>query len=254
MANGRQGEPGGQGGFYHPLFPHQLPLPDPETDRLAQAAIAGIEPGMIVGLGVGRACYRAMRALALRVTRDKLDVDCVCASTHTEELARSMGLPAVSFAEIEEIDALIDGATEVDHDLRMLKGAYGAITRQRLLARVAKLRTYMTLADHYTPRLGSKALLAVTIIPFGIASIRNALRDLGLSGVVRRTMDGKVFETDGGGVLLDMRMPDRPPEEVAEALDRVAGVVDHGIFLDEADRVLIEEPDGAVRTLARQEA
>ena len=64
---------------------------------------------------------------------------------------------------------------------------------------------------------------------------------MGLSGVVRRTLDGELFASDGGGVILDMRIPEPcDVEQLALELDHVAGVVDHGLFLTEADEVLVE--------------
>ena len=135
---------------------------------------------------------------------------------------------------------------------RQLKGQFGAITRQRLIAAIASRRIYMAPEDRFTERLGSQALLSVTIIPFTITSIRNALRELGLVGVVRRTMTGEVFYSDGGGVVLDMRVPERPLEQLSELLDRVPGVVDHGLFLTECQELLIETKNGDVKHLRRE--
>jgi ribose 5-phosphate isomerase A len=222
------------------------------ADRLAKLALEPVANGMIVGLGTGRTADRVTRALAQRILDEKLDVDCVCTSQATESLATSLGLSVIPFADVESVDYLVDGASEADPALRMLKGHSGAITRQRLVARVAQQRTYLLMEDRLTPRLGTVALLAVTIIPFGLASIRNALRDLGLSGVVRRNFDGEIFQTDGGGVLLDIQMPQRDPEELAKELDQVVGVVDHGLFLDEADDILVETKNGDVKRLTRE--
>ncbi len=208
---------------------------------------------MVVGLGTGRNSDRAVRALADRLKAEKLDIDCICTSKATEELAIELGLPVVPFDEIEVVDYLFDGAYEVDHKLRMLKGLYGAITRQRLVAQVSRRRVYISSEDRLSAKLGTKAPLAVTIIPFGIASIRNRLRDMGLIGVPRHNMDGSLFATDGGGLVLDLRMPDRDPAQLAEELDHVTGVVDHGIFLDEADTVLLECKNGEIKRLDREE-
>ena len=222
-------------------------------DILADSVVRDIHSGMIVGLGTGLVSDRVTRALAKRVAMSGLRIECVCTSAITMTLAKSLGLNVVSFADVEAIDYLYDGASEVDTELRMLKGHHGAITRQRLVAEVATRCVYLTSEDRYTSRLGSKALLSVTIIPFGIASIRAHLRNIGLSGVIRRTMEGQIFETEGGGVVLDMTMPDRAPAELAEVLDRVSGIVDHGIFLDAAAEVLVECKTGEVKRLVRQE-
>lgn len=237
----------------HSSHPEPADHSDRHIDQLAFEAISEIQSGMIVGLGTGLTADRVTKALAQRHASERLAIECVCTSLATTQLAKQLGLPVVNFADIEEVDYLIDGASEVDQDLRMLKGHHGAITRQRLVAEVAAKCVYLTSEDRFTQRLGTKALLSLTIIPFGIASIRAHLRHIGLSGVIRRDMEGRVVETDGGGVVLDMTMPDRNPEELAEALDRVCGVVDHGIFLTEADEVLIESKDGNVVRYHRPE-
>lgn len=210
---------------------------------------------MVVGLGTGRTANRGIVALARRVRDEKLDIECVCSSAATRELAHSLGLNVVSFDDMESIDYSFDGADEVDRELRMLKGHHGAITRQRLLAAVSKSNVYLAQEDKVVDHLGTRALLAVTIIPFGYSSTRNRLRDLGLSGVVRKTLDGEVYMTEGGGVVYDMRLPENcDVEQLALALDHVPGVVDHGLFLDEADLVLVECRKGEVRRLVAQPA
>ncbi len=221
-----------------------------EQDMLAQTAIAPIQSGNIVGLGTGRTASRAIRALARRVQLEHMDISCVCTSLASEELARDLGLRMVPFNEIGEVDYLFDGADEVDHQLRMIKGAHGALTRQRLVAHAAKRCVYMSHEDKVVEQLGSRALLAVVIIPFGVASIRDRLRNLGLSGVIRKNMDNEALITDGGGMVLDMRITGRNVEQLALDLDHVPGVVDHGLFLTEADEVLVEDRAGQVRHLA----
>lgn len=225
--------------------------PAPTTDAFALAAVADVRSGMVVGLGTGRTSDRATRALAQRMREDHLDIDCVCTSNSTEKLALELALPVIPFGEVEQVDYLIDGCSEVDHELRMLKGQFGAIARQRLVAQASRRRVYMVGEDKVVNKLGTNALLSVTIIAFGVASIRNRLRDLGLSGVVRRGLDGEVFATDGGNLVLDMSLPDRDIVDLATELDHVAGVVDHGIFLNEADEVLVECKNGDVRRLVR---
>lgn len=221
----------------------------PHLDKLAQEVIAPIEGGMIVGLGTGRTSSRVVRALAARVQAEHLSIRCVCTSMATEQLARELGLTVVQFGDVEEVDYLFDGAEEVDGQLRMMKGQHGAITRQRLVAQVARRCVYMAGEDKLVDQLGKRALLAVVIIPFGVASTRARLRNLGLSGVLRRNLDGEVVVTDGGGVVLDASITGRDVEQLAADLDRQPGVVDHGLFLTEADELLLEADDGSVRRI-----
>jgi ribose 5-phosphate isomerase A len=227
--------------------------PDPRHDTLAQAALEGIESGMVVGLGTGKTTWRALHALVHKIRDEKLDIDCVCTSVATQQQAVALGLPVIPADDVEVVDHLFDGASEADHKFRMLKGQFAAITRQRLIATIATRRVYMVPEDRFTEKLGIKALLSVTIVPYTITAIRSALRELGLVGVVRRTLTGEVFYSDGGGVVLDMEMPVRPVEELAELLDHVPGVVDHGIFLTECQELLIESKHGDVRRIFREQ-
>jgi ribose 5-phosphate isomerase A len=221
------------------------------ADALAEAAIAEIESGMIVGLGTGRTASRAISALADRVRSDGLDVQCVPTSHVTETLARALGLKMVDFAMIERVDYLFDGADEVDPSLRMLKGAGGAMIRERIVAHAAERRVYIVDESKIVDRLGQRTTLAVGVMAFGLASVRTRLRDLGLHGVVRRTLDGHLFLTDNGCLILDVTLEDRDVEELADALDRIAGVIDHGMFLSEADEVIVQTSRGLDRMKRR---
>lgn len=221
-----------------------------EQDELAQAAIAPIKNGMVVGLGTGRTSSRAIRALARRVQLEHLDISCISTSLASEELGRELGLRFTNFNDLNDIDYMFDGADEVDHQLRIMKGAHGALTRQRLVAHAAKRCVYLSHEDKVVDQLGNRALLAVIVIPFGVATTRERLRNLGLSGVVRRNLENEAVITDGGGMVLDMRITGHNLEQLALDLDHIPGVVDHGLFLDEADEVLIEQKSGTVRQLA----
>jgi ribose 5-phosphate isomerase A len=222
-------------------------------------AIAEIQSGMIVGLGTGRTASRAVIALAERVRDEKLNIRCVPTSHATETLARAHQLPLVDFAMEEEVDYLFDGADEVDPSLRMIKGAGGAMTRERIVAYAAKKRVYMVQEAKMVHRLGERATLPVAVLAFGLAATRASLRRLGLNGVVRRTLDGHLFLTDNGTLIVDVTLDDASTahttfEDLAEQIDRIPGVLDHGLFLTEADEVLVETKAGQIERLLRPAA
>ncbi len=217
------------------------------ADALAEAAIAEIKSGMTVGLGTGRTASRGIVALAERIKEEGLDIRCVPSSHATETLARYHGLKLVDFAMIERVNYLFDGADEVDPQLRMLKGAGGAMTRERILAHSADRRVYIVDESKLVDRLGQRTTLGIAVLAFGLSSVRARLRDIGLHGVVRRTLDGHLFLTDNGNLVVDVTLEDRDVEELACAVNDIAGVVDHGIFLNEADEVLVETPKGIQR-------
>lgn len=223
------------------------------ADPLAEATVASVESGMVIGLGTGRTASRAILALAERVKEAHLDIRCVSSSHVTDTLARAHQLPLVDFTLMERVDYLFDGADEVDGAMRMLKGQHGALVRQRLLARAAAKRVYLVDETKVVERLGVRSALAIAVLPWALASIRADLREMGLNGVVRRTMDGSFFFTDNASMILDVMIGDRNVEELADELDHVPGVIDHGLFVTEADEVLIGTSDGEVRRMVRVE-
>ncbi len=222
------------------------------TDALALAAVAEIESGMIVGLGTGRTSGRALLALDQRIREEALSVKCVPTSHATETQARALGMTVVDFAMIETVDYLFDGADEVDPDLRMIKGRGGALVRERVVAMAANRRVYIVTEEKVVSRLGERSTLPVAIHYFSLTSTRKKLIHLGFNGVVRRTMSGDHFLTDQGNLVIDLTLPTNvTPEEAAELLDSVPGVVDHGLFLTEADDVLVETKEGKIERMAR---
>lgn len=220
-------------------------------DPLAEAAIAPITEGMVVGLGTGLTAARGIRALARRVAEENLDIRCVPTSEASDALARELDLKLSDFAMLEEVDFLFDGADEVDDQLRVLKGSGGAMTRERMVAWAARQSVYMIDESKLVDKLGQNTTLAIAVMAFGLASIRGCLRELGLNGVCRRTINGDLFVTDNGNLILDVSLADHDLEDLAAALNDIPGVIDHGLFLNEADELLIERANGEIERRVR---
>ena len=216
---------------------------------------------MIVGLGTGRAAARGVRALAERAKAEKLAITCVATSVATADLAKSLGLNVVEFAGVSKVDYLFDGADEVDPKLRMLKGGGGAMTRERIVAAAAVatggVRVNMIDEAKVVPWLGSRMPLPVEVIPMALALVRRQLEDMGLNGVVRKAKDGAGnYCTDNGNLILDLKLTAEltqggEADVLARDLDEMAGIVDHGLFVTEAQTVLVEGA-GGVRRLGRE--
>jgi ribose 5-phosphate isomerase A len=217
------------------------------ADALAEAAVAPIQSGMIVGLGTGRTASRGILALAERVREEGLDIRCVPTSHVTETLARAQQLNVIDFTLVERVDYLFDGADEVDPHLRMLKGAGGAIIRERIVAHAADRRVYMVDESKLVTHLGQRCPLPLAVMAFGLTSIRSELRKIGLNGVVRRTMDGQFFLTDNGSLIVDATLEERDLDDLSDALDSIPGLIDHGLFLTEADEVVVQTAGGVKR-------
>ena len=223
---------------------------------LAMAAISEIAPGMKVGIGAGRTARRCLHALSDRVRDESLDIECVPTSESTASLAQSLGMRVADFAMLERIDYLIDGADEVDYDLRMLKCSGGAMTRERIIAWAAAKRVYVVDEHKLVEHLGTNASFAVAVMAFGLASTRASLLHLGLHGVLRRDMNGELFLTDNGNLVLDVTSdhPERDPAVLAPQLDAIPGVIDHGLFLTECDELIVGKADGTCERFVRQRA
>lgn len=222
------------------------------ADGLAAAAVAPLTSGMKVGLGAGRTAARAIRALGERIRLEGLSLECACASESAEALAREQGLTVIDFAGVEELDWLIDGADEVDSAMRVLKGSRGTLTRERMLAWASRNTVYMVQEDKVTEQIGTHASLVIAVMYFGLASTRNAIGRLGLNGVIRRDHNNEAFITDNGNLVLDAAMRgDEDLENIAAVLHEIPGVIDHGLFLHEADTILIERERGSVERLER---
>lgn len=214
----------------------------------------------MVGLGTGRAAARGVHALAQRVKAESLSISCVATSIATAELATSLGLKVVDFAQVERVDFLFDGADELDPHGRMLKGGGGAMTRERIVAAASTHCVNILDDSKLVKHLGERYPLPIEIIPMALASVRARLsKDLKLEGPVRKKQDaaGKPgtddLISDNGNYIMDVKLtPAHDVEAIAARLDAMAGVVDHGLFLREAQVILIEDKSGNVTKRQRQ--
>jgi ribose 5-phosphate isomerase A len=221
-------------------------------DLLASTAVKDIVTGMTVGLGTGRAATRAIRALAQRAAAEQLALRCVATSQASHDLATTLGLLVGSLDEIGQIDYLFDGADEVDPALRMIKGRGGAMTREKIVAHASAHRVYLIQSDKLSSRLGERAPLPVEVRAADLARVRERLREIGLKGPVRLKDDGTPYKTDNGNPVIDAPLTaDLDIVKLGASLDALAGVVGHGLFLTEANDVLIEDTEGRVSRRSR---
>jgi ribose 5-phosphate isomerase A len=221
-------------------------------DLLAAAAVKDIVSGMAVGLGTGRAATRAIRALAQRAATERLVLRCVATSQASHDLAATLGLTVGSLEEIGPLDFLFDGADEVDPELRMIKGRGGAMTREKIVAHASAQRMYLIQSSKLSSRLGEKAPLPIEVLASDLAAVQQTLRTIGLEGPIRLKADGTPYKTDNGNPVIDAPLPsDLDVVQLGACLDKLSGVVGHGLFLTEANDVLIEDADGKVSRQTR---
>jgi ribose 5-phosphate isomerase A len=222
-------------------------------DRARAAAVAAaqarIQPGMTIGLGSGRAVFALVDAL-IRSGRTA-GLRAVVASTRTEARARAAGIDLVELDGDLTLDLAVDGADEVDPDLGLLKGGGGALLREKLVLAAARRVLVLAESPKLVDRLGATQLLPVEVVRFAWPTTRRRLLDLVPAATLRLTAPATPTVTDEGHHLLDCAVPDGDLRALATALKATLGVVEHGLFLDTADEVLLGQPDGTVRTLRR---
>ncbi len=206
-----------------------------------------VESGMIVGLGTGSTVRYLLDALGERLRSGRLrDVVGVPTSDATAQRAAALGIPLTDLSGGPKLDLAIDGADEVDPSLNLIKGLGGALLREKVVVSAAARFVVMVDESKLVDRLGRKAPLPVEVDPFSLGIQIPFLARLGARPVQRVAPDGRPFRTDGGHHILDCRFDDGIPDPVrlAEELDRRPGVLEHGLFLGMAERVLVATPEG----------
>jgi ribose 5-phosphate isomerase A len=226
--------------------------PDPsDLDRIANAALARVDSGMLLGLGTGRASEAFLRRLGERV-RGGLQIKGVATSERSAALARRENIPMVSLEEVERLDVAVDGADEVAPDLGLIKGLGGALLRERVVAYEAAQFIILVTPEKLVEKLGSRVPIPVEVVPFASTTAARHLIALGGKPAIRKNAEGYPFQTDNHNWILDTAFgPMDAPAEVDARIRKIPGVVDTGLFLGMATLVLVAEA-GAVRELKRQ--
>ncbi len=214
-----------------------------------KGALAYVEPGMTLGLGSGRAVFALARAIGAR--EDAATFTVVGASPDTEAHAHQAGLKVISLADADQIDIALDGADEVDDSLGLIKGGGAALLREKLLSHAADRTVIFCQASKRVTRLGATRPLPVEIVPYGWPWTCARVLDLSSSARLRRTEEGDPVLTAEQDYLLDVEVPPGDLADFAHALTDTLGVVEHGLFLEEADIVVLGHEDGSTETLHR---
>lgn len=215
----------------------------------AERALELIEPGMKLGLGTGSTARHLVDLLGARV-KSGLDVICVPTSEATREQARSLAIPLTTLDDTPILDLTIDGADELDGELRLIKGGGGALLREKIVATASERMVVIADVSKKVAMLGAFPL-PVEVVRFGVTATRNMIEmlaeDAGCRGEIRLRMghDRQPYVTDGGNYIFDCHFGRiGEPDALDEALKLIPGVVENGMFLGIADAAIIAGPDG----------
>jgi len=226
---------------------------DPQKRAAAEAAVALVEDGMVLGLGSGSTITFAVEALGRRVREEGLKVTGVPTSVRTEQQATALGIKLTDLGAVSFLDLAIDGADEVEvGTLHLIKGLGGALLREKIVAEAARRFVIVADAGKVVGQLGAKAPVPVEVVRFGHEM--TARRMAGLAGrpILRRGIDREPFVTDNGNYIYDCHLgPIADATALGAALRSIAGVVEDGLFLNGVERAIIGDADGTAREMRR---
>jgi ribose 5-phosphate isomerase A len=210
---------------------------DQEKEAAARASLRFVKDGHVVGLGTGSTAAYFIKLLGEEV-KNGLRVRGIPTSIRSRELALSLGIPLVTLDDCQEIDVTVDGADEVDPQLRLIKGGGGALLREKIVASATRQMIVVADASKQVQRLG-KFPLPVEVIRFAQALVAKRITAMGADVQLRRDVAGNAYLTDENNHILDCRFGEIPdPDRLARELSEMPGVVEHGLFIGMASRAL----------------
>src|SRR5271155_1202525 len=216
---------------------------DPAEAAKHEAAVwaaSQVEDGMAVGLGSGTTSALVIEEVGRRV-KEGLHITAIATSVQSHNQALGLGIPITDFGTTPHLDLTIDGADEVQRgSLYLIKGHGGALLREKIVAMASSRLLIAVDPRKLVTVLGSVFTLPVEVVPFGWETTEKRLKDQGFAPVLRKKDDGTPYVTDGQHYIAHCDLPQSgfSPEEAAEKLKRIVGVVEHGLFLGMASKVV----------------
>ncbi|MFW6693266.1 ribose-5-phosphate isomerase RpiA [Streptomyces sp. MAR4 CNX-425] len=228
--------------------------PRTDSEKAKWAAGTGaietyVRDGMRLGLGSGTTSHWFVRALGAAVA-DGLDVVGVPTSTGTRDLAREVGVPLTTLADVERLDLTVDGADEIDHDGAMIKGGGACLLWERIVADASDRMVAVVDDSKVVATLGAFPL-PVEVVPYAWESTTRSIARLldslgyGAPALRRRERDGEPVVTDSGNFIVDARLKAvTDPLALDGQLNWIPGVVENGLFTGIADEMVVGFADG----------
>ncbi|OTA25611.1 ribose 5-phosphate isomerase A [Alloscardovia macacae] len=203
-----------------------------------------VQDGMTVGLGTGSTVRFFVDELGRRVQEEGLKFTGVTTSVRTKEQAEGYGITIVDVDDVDRIDVTVDGADEVDDRFDGIKGGGAALLWEKIVATNSDKIVWIVDESKVVSTIG-KFPLPVEVIPFGAGQVVKLFEKKGYKPVLRLDADGEPVRTDEKNFVVDLhleRIDD--PQALAEDLIHTVGVVEHGLFLNMVDTVIVGDENG----------
>ena len=221
-----------------------------KTQQDALKKAAGIEAaklitnGMVAGLGTGSTVRFLVDELGRRVKEEGLEFTGVTTSRRTQEQAEGYGIHIVDIDDVDHIDVTIDGADEVDKNFNGIKGGGAALLWEKIVAVNSDRIVWIVDESKVVDTIGAFPL-PVEVIPFGAGHVVRLFEAKGYKPVLRLDAEGKPVRTDENNYVVDLHLGRIDhPQDLAEDLITTVGVVEHGLFLNMVDTVIVGDEHG----------
>jgi ribose 5-phosphate isomerase A len=215
---------------------------DLQKKSVGEKAVEYIQDGMTIGLGSGSTVYWMLKKLG-ELVKDGFNVRGVPSSLKTEGLAKEFGIPLVYFSDVSHLDLAIDGADEVDPNFNLIKGGGGSLLREKIVDDAAKQLIIVADETKLVPTLGNFPL-PVEVVPFGWEITAQEIAKLQCTPKIRME-NGERYVTNNGNYILDCQFSYiQNPNELHKQLKLTIGVVETGLFINMADKIIVGEEKG----------
>ncbi|UDM31879.1 ribose-5-phosphate isomerase RpiA [Lentilactobacillus laojiaonis] len=213
-------------------------------ELVGKAAVDFIEDEMIVGLGTGSTVKYMVDFLGKRVQSENLNIIGVPTSDRTAKQARDLGITVKNVDEVDHIDLTIDGADQIDKNFQGIKGGGAAHLWEKIVAINSTKNMWIVDESKMADKLGSFPL-PLEVIPYGSTQLFKRLEQKGYQPKFRKDANDEFILTDSKNYVIDLHMGEiKDPFALAKDLDSMTGIVEHGLFLDMVNTVIVGREDG----------
>ncbi|MCA9814550.1 MAG: ribose-5-phosphate isomerase RpiA [Cyanobacteria bacterium HKST-UBA01] len=211
---------------------------DQEKFSAAKRAVDFIENEMIIGLGSGSTVKHALSILAEKV-KSGLKIKGIPTSMETASMSLELGIPLTTLEDNTQCDLTIDGADEFDRDLNLIKGGGGALLREKIVASASSELIIIVDSSKQVDCLG-RFPLPIEVIKFALPVVMNKLHQMNASPNLRKLSSGTPYITDENNYIIDCNFGALENTlQIQNELEEIPGIVEHGLFLNYADKVIV---------------